>query len=162
MHATIKAYSIVLTRGARAHRQIFCIAIEGLHLSQDRLEDIADRVPDRAALWLLLLLAFTLRLVARLPSGAAEFLENSYSFYLNIANTLLSGAGLCLSPREACALRVPVYPVFLAPFLAAGWFYPGIVVAQSAIGAALAWIVWEIGDELFNRQTGLQIGRAHV
>ena len=93
---------------------------------------------DRAFIGLLFLFGFAFRVITRFRTGEADFLENSYSFFRQIAETFLNGGGLCVSPGVACAMRVPVYPLFLAPFQAAGWFFHGVVVTQAAIGAALA------------------------
>src|SRR5438093_1548110 len=86
---------------------------------------------------LLLLLGFALRVVIRLKTGEADFLENSYYFFRKIAETFLNGSGLCVTPGAGCAMRVPVYPLFLAPFLAAGCFFYCVVIVQSAVGASL-------------------------
>jgi 4-amino-4-deoxy-L-arabinose transferase-like glycosyltransferase len=102
----------------------------------------------------LVLAAFVARVVLRLRGGEADFLTNSYSFYLGLADHLAHGQGFCLAPHEACALRVPVYPMFLWPFLARGWLYPGVVLAQAALGAAMVWLAWKIGTDLFDSRTG--------
>src|SRR2546425_3362744 len=109
---------------------------------------------DRAFIGLLFLFGFALRVITRLRTGEADFLENSYAFFRQIAETFLNGGGLCVSPGVACAMRVPVYPLFLAPFQAAGWFFHGVVVTQAAIGAALTWVAAQIGVDLFDRRTG--------
>src|SRR4249920_3082028 len=87
--------------------------------------------------------------------GEADFLENGYSFYLRMARTFLDGHGLCPAPGLQCAARVPGYPLLLAPFEAAGWVYPGLVLVQAALGTGTAWFAWAIGRQLFDARAGL-------
>jgi 4-amino-4-deoxy-L-arabinose transferase-like glycosyltransferase len=101
----------------------------------------------------LVLGAFVLRLVLRLARGEADFLHNGYRFYLAIATHFLHGDGLCLASGTACAVRMPVYPVVISAFVAAGSVYPGLVIAQAACAAGLVWIAWKIGLTLFDRPT---------
>jgi 4-amino-4-deoxy-L-arabinose transferase-like glycosyltransferase len=109
----------------------------------------------RVGIAALILLAFALRVTVCLARGETSFLDRNYHFYLTIAGTFLQGDGLCVAPGVKCALRMPVYPVFLSPFLATGWLYPGLVVVQSTVGAALTWLAWRLGRDLFDRATGL-------
>lgn len=109
----------------------------------------------RRGLLLLVMLGVACRLGIRLADGEANFLENGYSFYLSIARTFLGGHGLCVSAGEHCALRVPVYPLLLSPFLAWGWLYPGVVIAQAVLGAAMAALAWWLANALFDRHTAV-------
>jgi hypothetical protein len=103
----------------------------------------------------LVALAFFGRLVIRLASGEAAFLTQGYSLYLDLATNALRGQGLCLEGGVACAVRLPVYPVFLMPWVAAGAVYPGLVMAQAAVGAATVWLAWRIGHTLFDQRVGV-------
>ena len=95
------------------------------------------------------------RVGIRIAGGEDAFLVNGYSFYLTLANNLLAGHGLCYEPGASCALRLPVYPVFLAGFIWSGQLYPGVVIVQAVMGAALAWMAWWIGRETFGPRVGL-------
>jgi predicted O-methyltransferase YrrM len=101
-----------------------------------------------------MLAAFALRVVTRLANGEADFLHNGYSFYLSMATSFLQGHGLCTMPGARCAVRVPIYPLFLSLFLWMGRFYPLVVFAQAAVGATLVWLAWMIGRDLFDARTG--------
>lgn len=122
--------------------------------SWPRLSSIARVHPARLVPWLVGI-AFLARFAVRAVTGEAEFVVNGYSLYLDLAENLLGGHGLCLASGTACALRVPVYPVFLSPWLAAGWVFPGVAIAQAAVGAALVWLAWRIGRDLFGERAGL-------
>ncbi len=100
-------------------------------------------------------LAFFGRLAFRLAAGETAFLTQGYSFYVELATSALSGQGFCLANGAACAVRLPLYPAFLMPFIAGGGLYPGLAIAQAAIGAATVWIAWRIGRELFNARVGI-------
>src|SRR5689334_4755967 len=100
-------------------------------------------------------LAFVGRLAIRLMAGEAAFLTQGYSFYVELATSALSGQGFCMANGAACAVRLPLYPAFLMPFVAGGWLFPGLVMAQAAIGAATVWIAWRIGRELFDARVGI-------
>jgi 4-amino-4-deoxy-L-arabinose transferase-like glycosyltransferase len=119
-----------------------------------RLASVAREEPARFVPWLLGL-AFVARFVVRLRGGETDLLTNSYAFYTTLSASWLNGTGLCLSPGQACAFRLPVYPIFLSPWLAAGWIFPGLAIAQAAVGAALVWVAWRIGRDLFDERTGL-------
>jgi 4-amino-4-deoxy-L-arabinose transferase-like glycosyltransferase len=119
-----------------------------------RLAALVRAEPARLVPWLAGL-AFVARGAVRLAAGETDFLANGYSFYTQLATSLVDGTGLCMAPGQGCALRVPVYPVFLAPWLAAGWMFPGLAIAQAAVGAALTWLAWRIGRDLFGDRAGL-------
>ena len=96
---------------------------------------------------------FVVRLLAaRLIAGSNR---GGYDIFLMIARTFAHGGGFCELPGQACAVRVPGYPLFLSWFLDAGRPGAGLVVAQAALGAAVAGITWRIGVDLFDRSTGL-------
>ena len=92
--------------------------------------------------------AFVLRLIAGLSRGPG-FVGEGYSIYADLARTFWDGHGLCYAPGEGCTIRMPLYPVLAAPFLAAGTAYPWLMVLQAAIGATLPLIAFGIGRHLF-------------
>lgn len=108
---------------------------------------------DRRLLTFLAVSAFLLRLVVRLRAGHQSILEGGYHLYREIAETFISGGGLCYEPGVRCAVRMPLYSLVLAPFEKAEWIYPGLVVLQAAVGASLVVLAWMIGLELFGRRT---------
>jgi 4-amino-4-deoxy-L-arabinose transferase-like glycosyltransferase len=99
--------------------------------------------------------AIAVRAGAGLMRGETAFLHDGYEFYLTIARNFLDGVGLCYSAEGGCAARMPVYPLWLAVFMSTGWLYPGVVVAQAAIGGSLTWIAWRLGRHLFDERTAL-------
>jgi 4-amino-4-deoxy-L-arabinose transferase-like glycosyltransferase len=100
-------------------------------------------------------LGFVLRAGIGLWRGEQAFLEQGYWFYLDTARTFLAGAGLCMEPGTDCAVRMPLYPLLLVPFLSGGWLFPGVVLLQAVIGASLVWLTFAIGRELFGATPGL-------
>lgn len=107
----------------------------------------------RPVLPVLILLAFTARVAVGLFRGP-DFFEQGYAFYTDIAASVLRGDGFCYAPGEGCAIRMPLYPAILAPFLSIGFVYPGLVVLQSALGAMQVWLAALLGRALFNARTG--------
>jgi 4-amino-4-deoxy-L-arabinose transferase-like glycosyltransferase len=87
-----------------------------------------------SAVYWLALLAFGLRVAARLHSGIADFWVNGYRFFFAMAQNIAEGKGIGIE-GAATAFRVPLYPIFLAGLtLGHKAFWP-IAIAQSAIGA---------------------------
>lgn len=103
----------------------------------------------------LVVLAFALRLAVRLAGGADGFEEGGYDFYADIARNVQAGQGFCRVVGEGCALRTPVYPALLLPFLVTGGLYPGLVVLQAALGASLVWVAFILGRRLFDAPSGV-------
>jgi len=97
----------------------------------------------------LVITAVVARIAARTWRGEVAFLTEGYTFYLTLADTFLQGDGLCYAPGDSCAIRLPLYPLFLAAMKWAGWLYPGAVVAQALMGGATIWVAWSIGRALF-------------
>jgi hypothetical protein len=86
-------------------------------------------------------LAFILRIVARLHTGAADFWVNSYTFFFAMAQSIAAGKGITLSGIEngpPTAFRVPLYPIFLAGITMGHRAFWPILLAQSLIGAGIA------------------------
>lgn len=99
--------------------------------------------------------AFAARLIYRLAHGEDAFLTHGYTFYRHLAASFLSGDGLCLDPGVGCAVRVPIYPLFVSAFLSWDWLYPGLPLAQAAISAGRCVIAYGIGVTLFDRRAGV-------
>ncbi len=59
------------------------------------------------------LLAFVLRIMARLHTGAADFWVNGYTFFFDMAQNIAAGKGIGIEGIHT-AFRVPLYPIFLA------------------------------------------------
>jgi hypothetical protein len=106
-------------------------------------------------LWLAIIGGVVARAGIRIASGEEDFLTNGYTFYLTLANSFLAGDGFCYAAGQSCAIRMPVYPLFLAGFSRVGFLYPGVVIAQSIMGTAIAWMAWRIGTEVFTPRVGL-------
>lgn len=100
-------------------------------------------------------IAFAARLVYRLAQGEAAFLAHGYTFYRDLADSYLSGQGLCFDGGVDCAVRVPVYPVLVSFFLRWDALYPGLPMAQAAISASSCLIAYGIGRTLFGPRKGL-------
>jgi hypothetical protein len=106
----------------------------------------------------LTVLGFALRLGYGLARGEDAFLNQGYTFYRDIAATVVAGDGFCVAAGVNCALRVPLYPLIIAGFLQLDWLYPGLPILQAALGAAECAVAWGIGTALFNQRTGLIAG----
>lgn len=89
------------------------------------------------------------RIAARVWRGEISFLTEGYTLYLSLADTFLQGDGLCYAPGDTCAIRLPLYPLFIAAMKWAGWLYPGAMVAQALMGGGTVWAAWSIGRTLF-------------
>lgn len=99
-------------------------------------------------------IGIVLRFAVRLWLGESSFLADGYTFYVTLADNLLSGVGLCYGVNDHCALRLPVYPMFLAVFRAGPGLYPWVPAAQAVLGgAAIAITAW-IGRTQFDERVG--------
>ena len=105
----------------------------------------------RLSLAAIVALAFLLRLISGLVRGSG-FVDDGYSFYAEIARTFWDGNGLCYAPNDGCAVRVPLYPVLVAPFIAAGVAYPWLIILKALVGALQPLIAYGLGSALFNRR----------
>jgi 4-amino-4-deoxy-L-arabinose transferase-like glycosyltransferase len=98
--------------------------------------------------------AFVLRLIAGLARGPG-FVGDGYAFYAEIARTFWDGNGVCYAPDDGCAVRVPLYPVLIAPFLATGTAFPWLIAVKAAIGAMQPLLAYGLGSLLFNRRVAM-------
>ena len=102
-----------------------------------------------AAVYWFTLLAFVLRMIARLHTGAADFWVNGYTFFFDMAQSIAAGKGIAIEGIRT-ASRVPFYPIFLAAVtLGHEAFWP-IVIAQSMIGAATAFCAALLARQMFH------------
>lgn len=102
-----------------------------------------------AAVYWFTLLAFALRMIARLHTGAADFWVNGYTFFFDMAQSIATGKGIAIEGIRT-ASRVPFYPIFLAAVtLGHEAFWP-IVIAQSMIGAATAFCAALLARQMFH------------
>ncbi len=128
------------------------------HAGDGRLLAVADAAPrvrrfEMAAI-VLVVAGFAVRAAVRLARGETDFMEHGYGFYVGIAQSWLAGAGLCAGAGD-CAMRAPLYPLFIAPVVATGWLYPGISLIQAAIGAATVWLAWRLARLWFGERAGV-------
>jgi 4-amino-4-deoxy-L-arabinose transferase-like glycosyltransferase len=101
----------------------------------------------------LLVGAFLVRLGVRMAFGEEYFWSNSYSFYYDIAENVVSGNGFCI--ETTCAFKPPLYPLFLALTALAGKNYLMIIVPQALMGAGTALCAFLIGRQIFNTRVGI-------
>ena len=87
----------------------------------------------RAVYWFSIL-AFALRIVARLHTGIADFWVNGYTFFFDMAQSIAAGKGIAIEGVPT-AFRVPLYPIFLAALTMGHKAFWPIAIAQSMIGA---------------------------
>jgi len=114
----------------------------------------------RAVYWFTLA-AFALRLIARLATGIAGFWVNGYAFFFEMAQNIARGRGIALGELPT-ALRVPVYPLFLAALtLGHKAFWP-IAIAQSAIGAGTAFCAALLARQIFRSGRAATLAAAAV
>lgn len=93
------------------------------------------------------MLAVLARVVARLVLRT-NGVEGGYDFYFQIVDTFTHGGGLCVAPGHGCALRMPLYPVFLWMFSTGSAISWTAIVLQAMAGAATAYIALRLGEEL--------------
>jgi hypothetical protein len=95
------------------------------------------------------LVAFVLRIIARLHTGAADFWVNGYTFFFDMAQNIAAGKGIELG-GAATAFRVPLYPIFLAALTMGQKAFWPILIAQSAIGAGTAFCAALLARQMFH------------
>ena len=107
----------------------------------------------RAAISLILIAAFALRLGTRIAFGEEYFWQNSYSAYYDLAQNVAAGKGFCFG--TTCAWWPPLYPLFLALTTLAGKHYLFMIVPQALMGAGTALCAFLIGRSIFNPSVGI-------
>lgn len=101
----------------------------------------------RAVYWFTLL-AFVLRVLVRLHTGAADFWVNGYGFFFDMAQSIASGNGFAIDGMTT-ALRVPFYPIVLAGLTLGHQVFWPILIAQSSIGAGTAFCAALLARQMF-------------
>lgn len=102
----------------------------------------------RKLAWIFLL-AFVVRVAVRWHSGGADFWENGYTFFFELARNIAAGNGIAFGNSPATAFRVPLYPVFLATVTFGNqWFLP-VLISQSLVGVGTVWCSGMIAREVF-------------
>lgn len=104
---------------------------------------------------LLTLVAFVLRVGARWYRGAEDFWVNGYTFYFELAHSLATGHGYAFDGGPPTALRVPLYPLFLALLTQGERAFAALLLAQSLVGAATVLCGALIASELFGAGAAL-------
>ena len=118
---------------------------------------IATRLPIRQSRLLLILtaVAFVPRLIVGLHRGP-DWINTGYTLNIDIAQNWWRGHGLCAAEGAVeCAVRLPVYPLLIAPFVNTGSEYPLLLILQALIGAGLAPLTFALAMELFNGRVAL-------
>ena len=111
------------------------------------------RRPDRASVAAILIAAVVLRVAWRVHMGSDDFFVNGYSFYYTMAEDLVSGSGRAYG--WGYAMRMPLYPLFLAASLTAGRSYLWIVVPQALMGAGTVLCAYLVARNLFGGFAGI-------
>lgn len=111
--------------------------------------------PPRRLLAGLGVLSFALSFGFALTRGRERFVDDGYSFYVEIARTLLDGGGLCFGSGESCAVRGPVYSLLVALFLKLDFLYPGLSLWQAALAGLLPALAYGIGVRVATRPAAL-------
>jgi 4-amino-4-deoxy-L-arabinose transferase-like glycosyltransferase len=87
--------------------------------------------------------------------GAEDFWQNGYTFYFDLARSLVDGKGFASPGGVPTAFRVPLYPMFLGVVTLGERYFIAVLVAQSLIGAATAICAGLLGREMFGDRAGL-------
>jgi hypothetical protein len=91
------------------------------------------------AVYLLVALAFVVRIVARHFHGSADdFWVNGYTFFFEIAQGIAAGKGIGFTDGTPETFRVPLYSLVLAGLTFGHKAFWPVVIAESAIGAGTA------------------------
>ncbi|OYT72019.1 MAG: hypothetical protein CFK52_06560 [Chloracidobacterium sp. CP2_5A] len=98
--------------------------------------------------------AFGARLGARLARGEADFWEQSYGFYFDLAQKLVAERDFCLDALR-CAYWTPLYPAFLALATGGARCFEAVAVAQSLVGAGTTLCAYGLARRWFDARAGL-------
>jgi 4-amino-4-deoxy-L-arabinose transferase-like glycosyltransferase len=99
-------------------------------------------------LWIVLL-AFAVRVAVRGYTGAEDFWRNGYTLFFALAQNIASGNGIAFAEGPPTAVRVPLYPAFLAAVTLGHKVFLSVLLAQSLIGAGTVWCTALIAREIF-------------
>jgi len=127
------------------------------------LRNLSHIIPHsaRGSFWLgfgfCLLVCFLIILVLSPWLGISKsFGGSGHDGYLEIAWNLIRGNGFVFEPGGAPVLhRAPFYPLLISPLtlLPEGLQRPGLIVVQSAMVGGIAFLIFRIGEYLFNVST---------
>jgi 4-amino-4-deoxy-L-arabinose transferase-like glycosyltransferase len=106
------------------------------------------------ALALICVAAIAIRVTYRAYTGSADFWQDGYIFYYDIASNFVAGKGLVNNSGD-WAMRPPIYPSFLALTAIAGEHYMLIVIPQALFGTGTVICAFLIGNELFDQRTAI-------
>ena len=91
----------------------------------------------------IVLLAFMLRVAARVVGGAAGFWTNSYYLFFTLAQQLARGHGYAFPGGPPTAFRVPFYPIFIAAVTQGRQDFWALLIAQALVSAGtVACVAW--------------------
>lgn len=112
-----------------------------------------QRMRIRGCLFVLLPMAFLVRVAVRMAFGEKDFWINGYTNYYELAQNVLAGKGFCFG--TTCAEWPPLYLVFLTLTALGGKHYLLVVVPQALMGAGTALLAYLIGREIYTPVTGV-------
>ena len=113
-----------------------------------------EQLQDYWKLFVIILVAFALRVAVRCYSGSVDFWVNGYTFYFNLARSIADGSGISFG-MAPCGVRVPLYPAFLAAVTFGQKVFLPIVFAQSLIGAGTVLCAALLAGEMFGRSAAI-------
>jgi 4-amino-4-deoxy-L-arabinose transferase-like glycosyltransferase len=99
-------------------------------------------------LWIALF-AFAMRVATRWYFGGADFWANGYTFFFDLAQNIVAGNGLAPDGRPPTAIRVPLYPLFLATVTLGHKAFVPVLLSQSLIGAGTVVCAGLLAKEMF-------------
>ncbi len=99
-------------------------------------------------------LAFVLRLGSRLLRGPASFFDVGYTFLFDIAQSIATGYGISEGDHIPETFRMPLYPIFLAGLTLGHRTIWPVAIAQSLIGAGIAFSAALLARQMFEGQLG--------
>jgi 4-amino-4-deoxy-L-arabinose transferase-like glycosyltransferase len=108
----------------------------------------------RTLLWIVAL-AFALRFSIRWYFGDADFWENGYTFFIELARNIAAGNGIAFDGGSHTAFRVPLYPAFLSVVTLGHEVFLLVVFWQSLIGAGTVFCTALIAKEMFGRTAAI-------
>jgi 4-amino-4-deoxy-L-arabinose transferase-like glycosyltransferase len=119
------------------------------------LPNANGKSPIYGKLMWIILLAFAARVAVRLHSGGADFWQNGYTFFFQLAQNIATGNGISIGGDLPTAFRVPLYPMFLAAVTLGHQAFVPVLLAQSLIGAGTVLCAALIARELFGNAAAI-------
>jgi len=105
-------------------------------------------------------IGFLSRLIVRLAQGRNDFWRTGYHAYGRLVKSIALNHDYVVATNfgDKRAFWPPVYPLFLALFTQGDRWYLPAIIAQSAIGALTAVVIYFIGRHLFSNATAVVAG----